>query len=106
MVVSVTDFNTLRKFSVQRTGGTNHANVKPVSEADEAERKASFGGGQSWEKRPVLVEIEGVKYAGSMFGMMNAQGEYCIYFMGSGSDIGGLKDAEHEATILSCAKSE
>jgi len=106
MVATVTDFNTLRTFDVQRTGGTHHADVKPVAESDDAERKASFGGGQSWEKRPVLVEISGVKYAGSMFGMPNANGEYCIYFTGSGSDIGGLKDAEHEAVILSCAKSE
>ena len=101
--VVVKDFNTLAQFSVKRTGGENHADVVP-SDAESVETLTKcFGGGETWEKRPVLVTIDGVLCAASLFGSKNADGSYCLYFAGSGSDIGGAPDAEHEAMIAVAA---
>lgn len=101
--VTITDFNTLAKFKVKRMGGENHADVAPVSAEDANTLTTCFGGGETWEKRPMLVKIDGVTYAASMFGAKNADGSYCLYFTDSGSDIGGAPDVEHEAMIAVAA---
>lgn len=101
--VVVKDFNTLAQFNVKRTGGENHADVAAADfESADAITKC-FGGDETWEKRPVLVTIDGVLCAASLFGAKNADGSYCMYFSGSGSDIGGAPDAEHEAMIAVAA---
>jgi len=106
----VTDFNTGLQYTVQRTGGTNHADVQVVDSASYNNLISSFGGGISWEKRAVIVEIGELRIAASIFGYPNknnvlknglSQGSYCLYFSGSKSDIGaGLPDTEHEAKCL------
>ena len=106
----VTDYNTGLQYTVQRTGGTNHADVQIVDSASYNNLLSSFGGGISWEKRAVIVEIGELRIAASIFGYPNknnvlknglSQGSYCLYFSGSKSDIGGgLPDAEHEAKCL------
>lgn len=110
--VTVTDFNTLRTFRVTRTGGTNHADVQTADKESQVNFMKSFGGGYSWEKRPMLVSINGKKYAASMFGMPNANdtlkngqmsGSVCLYFSGSTSDIGNIADVEHAANIAKAA---
>ncbi|MBQ9942664.1 MAG: peptidoglycan-binding protein [Christensenellaceae bacterium] len=107
--VTVTDFNTLRTYRVTRTGGKNHADVQTVNAEAQSEFMKCFGGDYTWEKRAVLVEINGKKYAASIFGMPNANdklknghmsGSVCLYFSGSTSDIGGIADAEHAANII------
>lgn len=106
----VTDYNTGLQYTVQRTGGTNHADVQVVDSTSYNNLLSSFGGGISWEKRAVIVEIGDLRIAASIFGYPNknnvlknglSKGSYCIYFSGSKSDIGGgLPDAEHEAKCL------
>lgn len=106
----VTDYNTGLRFTMQRTGGENHADVQPVDAESAANLLSAFGGGVSWEKRAVIVEIGDMRIAGSLFGYPNkndvlknghSDGSYSLYFSGSRSDIGaGLPDAEHEAKCL------
>ena len=106
----VTDYNTGLRFTVQRTGGTNHADVQPVNAESAANMLSAFGGGVSWEKRAVIVEIGDMRIAGSLFGYPNknnvlknghSQGSYCLHFSGSKSDIGpGLPDTEHDEKCL------
>ncbi len=97
MTVTVTDYNTGTEFDVKRTGGKNHADVTPLKKD---ELTAVFGGGATWEKRACIITIGDMRIAASLFGSPNKNGEYCMYFSGSASDISGLGDAEHESMIL------
>lgn len=107
---TVTDYNTGLTFTVERTGGTNHADIQPVDRTSYENLLSAFGGGVSWEKRAVIVEVGELRIAGSLFGYPNqnnvlknglSSGSYCLYFSGSKSDIGvGTPDAEHDAKCL------
>ncbi len=111
--VTVTDFNTGATFQMQRTGGTNHANVEPPDSANYDSFVNVMGGDLSWEKRAVLVEIGGVKYAGSIFGNPSGEdtlgeangmkGHTEIYFNGSTSDFFGFTDRYHQEKVLIAA---
>jgi len=110
--VTVTDFNTLRTYEVTRTGGENHADVQTVDAQSQENFLKCFGGEYTWEKRPVLVRIGDEEYAGSIFGMPNANdtlqnghmsGSVCLYFNGSTSDMGGIADVEHQVNVTKAA---
>lgn len=114
--VKCIDFNTLTEFSITRTGGKNHAEIQPATAADLATMKKCFGGDYTWEKRPMLIVINGEKIASSMFGYPNndgdktgcgATGSFCLYFLNSKSDFGGgLADDEHAQIIQSAATTQ
>jgi len=111
--VTVTDFNSGKKFEVIRTGGDNHAHVVPATQSDYNTFLKCFGGEYTWEKRAMLVEIGGTLYAASLFGMPNADktdvsfmdGSLCLFFNGSTSDIASIPDAEHNSNIEKAAGS-
>lgn len=103
----ITDYNTGETFTVTRTGGTNNAEITAVS-ADDNEAFSYIFGGYSWEHRPVLVEIDGTQYAGSLFGMPTGlemagssgmSGSTFLYFNNARSDILGLADEEHVIAV-------
>lgn len=105
---TVQDLYTGYTYDVIRTGGVNHADVQPASEDDYLVYLKCFGGSFTWEKRPAVVEINGKQYAASVFGYPNVgdkspycslEGDICIYFYESASDIGGIADAEHTANV-------
>lgn len=106
---TVTDYITGKSFSVKRTGGTNHAVVKPVSAADEQTYLEVFGGTANWSKRAAVVSVDGRRISASMSGMPRGDGAWSsasglsggfdLYFSGSTSDFGNLSDAEHTANI-------
>ena len=103
---TITDYNTGKVFTVQRTGGTNHADVEPVSAADTQEFLAAFGGA-SYEKRSALVKVGDTIYAASLFGWPSGEstidnglnGSLCLFFSGSTSDVLNYPDSEHESMI-------
>ena len=87
----VTDVSTGISWKEKRTGGTNHADVQPVTAADTAAMKKACGS-WSWERRAVWVSINGQKYAASMNCMPhgsgsittnNFDGHHCIHFTNS-----------------------
>lgn len=103
----ITDYNTGEQFVLRRTGGNNNAQVVTASQADADMFQYVFGG-YSWEHRPVLAEIDGRTYAGSLFGMPTQTGSVggsgmsgvtFLYFNSSRSDISGLSDDEHAVSI-------
>ena len=51
--------------------GDNHADCETVTEADTQIMKEIFGG-FNWSKRPILLYIDGKRYAASMAGMPHA----------------------------------
>lgn len=61
----VTDVLTQKSFNVKRTFGTNHADVEPLTSTD-AQIIKEIWGGWSWERRAVVVNVDGTLLAGSM----------------------------------------
>ena len=110
---TVTDFNSSKTFLVKRTGGVNNAWVEPVSASDNTAYVSSFGGGASYEKRAVLVTINGTTYAAALFGWPHGQdtisdngmtGHTNLFFSGSTSDVLSLPDSEYTEQIVRATK--
>lgn len=70
-MATVTDLKTGKTFEIVRTYGTNHADVEARTAEDSKTIKAIWGG-WSWDRRPVIVEVDGRKLAGSMTAMPHA----------------------------------
>lgn len=103
------DLTTSMTFRIERTGGTNHAEVAPVSAEDAAVFLELFDGTPNWSKRAVAVSVDGRRVAASLQGMPHGEksvmgsgltGSCCLYFSGSRSDIFNLPDAEHQKTVI------
>ncbi len=67
----IEDVYTRQTFMIKRTFGTNHADVETVTAADTKIMKQIWGG-FTWERRPVIVHINGRRLAASMAGMPHA----------------------------------
>lgn len=67
----VTDIKTGKSFMIKRTFGTNHADVETLTKEDTKIMKEIWGG-YSWERRAVVVEVDGHLIAGSMTAMPHA----------------------------------
>ena len=61
----VRDILTGRTFEIRRTFGTNHADIEPLTVAD-AQTMYEIWGGHSWERRAVLVYVDGYILPGSL----------------------------------------
>jgi len=59
------DIETGRTFEMRRTFGTNHADVEPLTARD-AEIMYEIWGGHSWDRRAVLVYVNGYIFPGSL----------------------------------------
>lgn len=67
----VMDVYTKKTFRVKRTMGTNHADAEALTSEDTKIIK-SIWGGFSWERRPIILNINGRKLAASMSAMPHA----------------------------------
>lgn len=108
----IIDYNTGDSFTVKRTGGINNAEVTAETKQDNDIFSYVFGG-YSWEHRPVLVEIDGIRYAGSLFGMPTRlssgtnggmSGSTFLYFNNARSNLFGMSDEEHSVAITGIAQ--
>lgn len=70
-VAQVTDVYSGKTFKVKRTMGTNHADSEALTIEDTNIIK-SIWGGFSWERRPVILTIDGRRLAASMSAMPHA----------------------------------
>ena len=70
-IAEVTDLYTGKTFKVKRTMGTNHADSEALTKKD-SEKIKSIWGGFSWSRRPVILTINGNRYAASMSAMPHA----------------------------------
>ena len=106
MTVPITDFNTGSKFQMRRVGGEGCAYMETVSNEDYTALCTAFANG-SWEKRAVIVEIDGKRYGASLSGapygtskgLSNMPGHVELFFDGSYSGILKLQDADHQRMI-------
>ncbi|MGI6778591.1 MAG: peptidoglycan-binding domain-containing protein [Acetivibrionales bacterium] len=71
-IATVYDIDTGLSFQVKRTFGTNHADVEPLTIDDTNIMKSIYGGKWSWDRRAVVVTVDGRSFAGSMNGMPHA----------------------------------
>lgn len=110
-VAVVTDVKTGKSFSIKRLYGSNHADVEPLTKEDTAIMKSIYGS-WSWDRRAVLVDIDGKIIAGSMNGMPhgeeqikdnNFKGQFCIHFKDSKTHKGNKVDATHQAAVKQAA---
>lgn len=68
----IIDVDTGKRINVYRSGGTNHADVETLTAADTEILKSLYGGTFSWDRRAVIVEVNGRRIAASMAGMPHA----------------------------------
>lgn len=74
-VATVYDIATGLSFKAKRTYGHNHADCEPLTANDTKTMKKIFGGNWSWERRAIIVNVDGKKIAASMAGMPHAGNE-------------------------------
>lgn len=119
MIATITDLDTGLTWKVKRLGGSNHADIEPLTAQDTSIMKQVYGGEWSWARRAVVVNINGRKIAGSINGMPhggqtiynnNFNGHHCLHFLNSmthGSNQWAPSpahvDAAHQAAVRRAA---
>lgn len=106
-VAVVTDVKTGKVFKIKRLYGRNHADVEPLTKEDTAVIKSLYGS-WSWDRRAIIVNIDGHNIAASMNGMPHGgqqindndfQGHFCVHFKNSKTHKGNRMDATHQAAV-------
>ena len=112
VTATITDVDTGLSWKEQRRGGTNHADCQPLTAADTAALKQAYGGKWSWDRRAIIVTINGKNYAASMNGMPhgggsitdnNFPGHHCIHFTNSRTHGSNRVCPLHQAAIKKAA---
>lgn len=117
-IATVIDVNTGYTFKIKRKGGHNHADSEPLTSADTAVMKKIYGS-WSWNRRAIVVEVNGKKIAASMAGMPHGSssisgngfsGHFDVHFSGSmthGSEYTKSRvpmvDPDHQAMVRKAA---
>lgn len=110
-VATVIDVETGLAFRVMRRGGYYHADSEPMTVYDTEVLKRIYGG-YSWERRAIVVQINGYSMAASMNGMPHGEeritdngfpGHFCIHFLGSRIHRTGAIDDRHQAMVRRAA---
>ncbi len=107
-VFKVTDVYTGKVFNAKRTYGTNHADSEVLTKEDADIMKSLYGNKWSWERRPVIIEVNGMKLPASMAGMPHGsdfigengmQGHFDIHFLGSKTHGTNRIDEQHQQAV-------
>ena len=69
---TVYDIESGLSFKIKRTYGHNHADCETLTAADTATMKKVYDGTWSWERRDIIVSVDGLKIAACMTGMPHA----------------------------------
>lgn len=108
----VTDVKTGKSFNIRRFAGTFHADVEPLSERDTRTMKDIYGGRWSWERRAIILEVQGRRFAASMNGQPHGRGaipdnrfpgHFCIHLLGSRTHGTRRMDVQHHRRMLEAA---
>jgi len=108
VTATITDVKTGLAWREQRRGGSNHADVQPLTATDTAALKKAYGGSWSWKRRAIFVTIDGINYAASMNGMPHGgssisgnkfNGHHCIHFTNSRTHGSNRVDENHQKAI-------
>lgn len=111
MKYKIIDVDTNLMFGVTHRFGTLHSDVEPSTSEDTKILKKIYGE-WSWERRAVVVVINGRNIAASMNGMPhgtqtiadnNFPGMICIHFLGSAVHQSGKVDSKHQSMVRKAA---
>lgn len=110
--LTIYDVNSGVTWNAKYINGKNHADVIPASASDASKLTAGNITG-SYVRRPVVVSVNGEKYAGSMYAVGHGDTSYCDYFKGvmcihfTGSMTHGSSkvDSDHQDAIQSALTS-
>lgn len=105
--VEIIDVETGRRFFVQRIYGSLHADAVPKQQQDTQILLSLYDGAYSWDRRAILVGLQGRYYAASMNGMPHGNGiegngypgHFCIHFADSKTHGGRAVCPRHQAKI-------
>jgi len=101
-----------KSFKARRLGGSNHADMEPLTAADTRIMKEIFGGSWNWNRRAALVYVDGKVIAGSMAGMPHDiqtisdndfPGHFDLHFLNSRKHSTNSIDPEHQAMVQKAA---
>ena len=109
---TVTDLSSGLSFTVQRNGGSLHADSEPRTAEDTAVMKEIYGGSWSWESKPIIVSINEQDIAAAMNGMPhgrqnirdnNFSGHFCIHFKDSRNHSTNRINPHHQDSVKKAA---
>jgi len=106
--IKVYDVKTGISYYMVRVGGSNHADVEPATAEDCAKLLATYGGEWSWERRPIVVRLDGEYIAASTNGYPHGyetvsgndmNGQVCIHFLNSRTHNANAQCPDHQAAV-------
>jgi len=109
---AIKDLDTGKTFRARRLGGSNHADMEPLNAAETAVMKDIYGGEWNWNRRAVLVYVDGKVMAGSMAGMPHSietitdngfPGHFDLHFLNSRTHNTNAIDPEHQKMVQKAA---
>lgn len=112
VTATIADVDTGLTWQEQRRGGTNHADVQPLTKEDTEKLKRAYGGKWTWTRRAIWVTINGETYAASMNGMPHGgssikdngfDGHHCIHFTNSRTHCSNKVCPNHQKMIKKAA---
>lgn len=112
LTVRVVDVDTGLSWYEQRRGGSNHADVQPLTKEDTEKLKRAYGGKWAWTRRAIWVIINDTAYAASMNGMPHGgssiknngfDGHHCIHFTNSRTHCSDKICPNHQKMIKKAA---
>ena len=102
------DIDTGITIRIHRLGGTNHADVEPVTTSDTAKLRRIAGGTFSWRSHAVVL-IKGGRYIAAAINTMphgeqtirdnDYDGQFCLHLTNSRTHGTDVVNAEHQASI-------
>ena len=113
-IASVMDVRTGISFNIYRYGGTNHLDFEPATQGDTALFNQITGGEYSWNARPVILTVKGVRYAAAMNTMPHGgehltdngiSGQLCMHFVNSWTHGGSQPNADMQMQIMAAYNS-
>ncbi len=108
-VASLQDLETGLTVLIHRHGGTFHADVEPYTVKDTETLRAIYGGRWSWNRRAVILIVDGHRMAASMSLFPHGNytikdngfpGHFCLHFSGSITHGTRRVDPGHQTMIL------
>lgn len=105
--IEVIDVETGSRFTIQRIYGSLHADVVPSTTIDTQTLQSIVDGKYSWDRRAILIQLEGRYYAASMNSMPHGNGiegngypgHFCIHFIDSKTHGGQAVCPQHQQQI-------
>lgn len=104
----LTDVETGLSFEIYRYGGSNHADIEPLTARDTEVLRQIYGGSFSWERRAVILHIgqrliaasiNGFPHGGQSISGNNFNGHICLHFRNSRLHLDNSVDSAHQAMV-------